>query len=77
MTHVETLGLAAIGGLCVWIGLRWWHTREVETAADDAFFGGGRLGHRSNWLRIRGNAVGLVAIGLALIVVACARLVAG
>ena len=75
MTHLVTLGLAAIGVLCVWTGIREWHTRHTETAAADAFFGAGPWRHRSNWLRIRGSAVAFVAIGLVLIVVTGARLV--
>jgi hypothetical protein len=76
MTQLVTLGLAAVGALCIWIGMRWWHRRHAETAADDAFFGTGRWSHRSNWLRIRGNAVAFVTIGLVLVVVAGARLIA-
>lgn len=76
MKHLVTLGLAMIGALCISIGVRWWYTRYAETAADDAFFGTGQWRHRSNWLRIRGNAVAFVAIGLVLVVVAGARLIA-
>lgn len=76
MSGIVSLGFGVLGSWCVWFGTSEWRRREEETAADDAFIRGGRWGHRSNWLRIRGNAIGFVAVGLVLVVVAGARVVA-
>jgi len=77
MTGLVSLGFGVLGSWCVWFGTSEWRRREEETAADDAFFGGGRWGHRSNWLRVRGNAIAFVAVGLVfVVVVAGARVVA-
>jgi hypothetical protein len=76
MTGLVSLGLGVVGSWCVWFGASEWRRREEETAAADAFVGGGRWGHRSNWLRICGNAIAFVAVGLVLVVAAGARVVA-
>ncbi|HET6953395.1 MAG TPA: hypothetical protein VFI47_23655 [Acidimicrobiales bacterium] len=76
MTGLVSLGLALLGSWCVWLGAREWRRREEEIAADDAFLGAGRWGHRSNWLRVRGHAVAFVAVGLVLVVLSGARVLA-
>lgn len=74
MTRLVSLGFGVIGSWCAWFGVREWRRRDEETAADDAFFGGGRWSHRSNWLRVRSNAIAFVAVGVALVALAGARI---
>jgi hypothetical protein len=76
VTGLVSVGFALLGSWCLWFGASEWRRREEETVADDAFFGAGRWRHRSNWMRIRSNAIAFVVVGLVLVVVAVARVLA-
>jgi hypothetical protein len=76
MTGLVSVGFALLGVWSVWFGAREWRRREAETQADDAFFGAGRGRHSANWLRPRSNAVAFVGLGIVLVALAGARLLA-
>jgi hypothetical protein len=76
VTGLVSVGFALLGTWCLWFGATEWRRREEETVTDDAFIGAGRWGHRSNWMRIRCNAIAFVVVGLVLVVLAVARVLA-
>ena len=76
MTSPVAFGFASLGCACVVIGVRVWSRRNETTQHDDRLVGGGRWGHASNWLRVRGTAIAFVAIGITLLFIAAGGLVA-